>query len=217
MCLAMNNTHYTIVSSAVRLSAVLPSTELSPQQQQHKAVCYLCKSSIKLMILCFKCRIYSQSETQTTAGCALLSYQMQTQLPEPWGLGWRGELTEEQLDRAGPRKNGAYLYKMGKHWREKMVTALCLTREFCFHIVKGFINIKLSLFCDLRWSVERCYRSAQCHCDDCALSCWANVNYSESTDPHGGFLHSSEYECHVWTVALQINVNLIADDFQFLS
>lgn len=38
-----------------------------------------------------------------------------------------------------------------------MVTALlCLIREFCFQVVKGFINIKLSLFCDLRCWAERC-------------------------------------------------------------
>lgn len=65
-----------------------------------------------------------------------------------------------------------------------VIALLCLTGEFCFRIVKGFINIKLSLFCDLRCWAEGCYGSAQC--DGCALTCCVNMKYSESRDPHRG-------------------------------
>lgn len=104
------------------------------------------------MILWFKCWICSQSKTQTSASCASLSYQMQTQ-PSAWAPGaWLTQGTNWRT--AGwswTWEDREDVYRRGKHWREKMITALlCLIREFCFQIVKGFINIKFEMS---RWKV----------------------------------------------------------------
>lgn len=147
---AMNNTPYTYCKQYC--AAVLPSTELS-LQSFHKSWSFP-GSSVKSVA----------KSRQTTASCASLSYQMQTQpsarAPGAWlRLGTKGRTAGWSWT----WRDGEDVYRRGKRGREKFVTALlCLIRGFCFDIIKGFTDIKSHLFYDLRWSEERFCRSTKC-------------------------------------------------------
>lgn len=110
--------------------------------------------------------------------------------------------------------DGEDIYRRGKNWRVKVVTALlCLIREFCFRIVKGLMNIQLSLFCD--WDAE--LEGAMGVLGVLAvlwLLCECELFWKQRSTRT--FQHSCEYAPHLWAVALYRNMSLIADDFHFL-